>query len=165
MFVTTSANAVTVAWNPQTFDVVNSSFNTATMTFAGFTATDLDSILSANTSAAIYHAHTGSMTATIELRIDNAWTTIFTDTITSSDGNVLIANTFTGASFSSGTVDGIRLSSAPQQNQSFHNWLTTTSTTPVIFDFSSAAVPIPAAVWLFGSGLLGLVGMARRKKT
>lgn len=26
------------------------------------------------------------------------------------------------------------------------------------------AVPIPAAVWLFGSGLLGLVSMARRKK-
>ena len=26
------------------------------------------------------------------------------------------------------------------------------------------AVPLPAAVWLFGSGLLGLVGMARRKK-
>jgi len=29
---------------------------------------------------------------------------------------------------------------------------------------SLAAVPIPAAVWLFGSGLLGLIGMARRKK-
>ena len=27
-----------------------------------------------------------------------------------------------------------------------------------------SAVPVPAAVWLFGSGLLGLVGMARRKK-
>lgn len=27
-----------------------------------------------------------------------------------------------------------------------------------------SAVPIPAAVWLFGSGLLGLVGVARRKK-
>jgi hypothetical protein len=27
-----------------------------------------------------------------------------------------------------------------------------------------SAVPIPAAVWLFGSGLLGLVGIARRKK-
>jgi len=26
------------------------------------------------------------------------------------------------------------------------------------------AVPVPAAVWLFGSGLLGLVGIARRKK-
>jgi len=29
---------------------------------------------------------------------------------------------------------------------------------------SPALVPIPAAVWLFGSGLLGLVGVARRKK-
>ena len=28
-----------------------------------------------------------------------------------------------------------------------------------------SAIPIPAAVWLFGSGLLGLVSMARRKKT
>jgi len=26
-------------------------------------------------------------------------------------------------------------------------------------------VPVPAAVWLFGSGLLGLVGVARRKRT
>ena len=26
------------------------------------------------------------------------------------------------------------------------------------------AVPVPAAVWLFGSGLIGLVGLARRKK-
>lgn len=25
-------------------------------------------------------------------------------------------------------------------------------------------VPVPAAIWLFGSGLLGLIGMARRKK-
>ena len=29
---------------------------------------------------------------------------------------------------------------------------------------TASAVPIPAAVWLFGSGLLGLVGIARRKK-
>ena len=27
-----------------------------------------------------------------------------------------------------------------------------------------AAVPVPAAVWLFGSGLLGLVGVARRRQ-
>ena len=28
----------------------------------------------------------------------------------------------------------------------------------------STVVPVPAAVWLFGSGVLGLVGIARRKK-
>lgn len=28
----------------------------------------------------------------------------------------------------------------------------------------NVAVPVPAAVWLFGSGLFGLVGLARRKK-
>jgi len=29
--------------------------------------------------------------------------------------------------------------------------------------FQVSAVPVPAAVWLFGSGLLGLIGVARRK--
>lgn len=31
-------------------------------------------------------------------------------------------------------------------------------------ELTVSAVPVPAAIWLFGSGLLGLVGMARRKK-
>jgi len=26
-----------------------------------------------------------------------------------------------------------------------------------------SAVPVPAAVWLFGSGLIGLLGVARRR--
>jgi hypothetical protein len=33
-----------------------------------------------------------------------------------------------------------------------------------IDNYKASVVPIPAAVWLFGSGLLGLVGVARRKK-
>lgn len=33
------------------------------------------------------------------------------------------------------------------------------------YNVQLAAVPIPAAVWLFGSGLLGLIGIARRKTT
>ena len=34
----------------------------------------------------------------------------------------------------------------------------------VVHDGDIGAVPIPAAVWLFGSGLISLVGFARRKK-
>ena len=30
---------------------------------------------------------------------------------------------------------------------------------------NQTVVPVPAAVWLFGSGLIGLVGFARRKKS
>ncbi len=30
--------------------------------------------------------------------------------------------------------------------------------------FGSAVVPVPAAVWLFGSGLIGLIGVAGRKR-
>jgi hypothetical protein len=30
--------------------------------------------------------------------------------------------------------------------------------------FPPSGIPIPAAVWLFGSGLVGLIGIARRKK-
>lgn len=33
------------------------------------------------------------------------------------------------------------------------------------FRLTYSAVPVPAAVWLFGSGLLGLIGTARRKRT
>lgn len=35
----------------------------------------------------------------------------------------------------------------------------------VLTDFSpGAVVPVPAAVWLFGSGLIGLIGVTKRKK-
>ena len=41
---------------------------------------------------------------------------------------------------------------------------TTTTYWATGFLTSVAIVPIPAAVWLFGSGLIGLIGIARRKK-
>ena len=43
---------------------------------------------------------------------------------------------------------------------------TAQATEDTAFSWSSsslAAVPVPAAVWLFGSGLLGLIGVARRR--
>jgi hypothetical protein len=32
-------------------------------------------------------------------------------------------------------------------------------------DWVLSAVPVPATAWLFGSGLLGLIGVARRTKS
>jgi len=32
-------------------------------------------------------------------------------------------------------------------------------------DVGAAVVPVPPAIWLFGSGLIGLIGVARRKKS
>ena len=34
----------------------------------------------------------------------------------------------------------------------------------IVADLSISPVPVPAAVWLFGSGLLGLIGVSRRRK-
>jgi len=46
-------------------------------------------------------------------------------------------------------------------NQMAGSWLLTNAGT---LQYSSvSAVPVPAAVWLFGSGLIGLAGIARRK--
>jgi hypothetical protein len=42
-------------------------------------------------------------------------------------------------------------------------WTSLTGT-DFAFLIDTTAIPIPAAVWLFGSGLLGLIGIARRKK-
>lgn len=50
----------------------------------------------------------------------------------------------------------------------FNNTATDWGASGVVYDnlgFAEvSAVPVPAAAWLFGSGLLGLVGVARRKK-
>lgn len=40
-----------------------------------------------------------------------------------------------------------------------------TNVTYVGASVSVSAVPVPAAVWLFGSGLIGMVGIARRRKS
>jgi hypothetical protein len=37
--------------------------------------------------------------------------------------------------------------------------------TPGMINTGQTVVPVPAAVWLFGSGLIGLIGIARRKKS
>jgi hypothetical protein len=63
---------------------------------------------------------------------------------------------FTGSG-SSGPVEQYLLGTA---SLSSTGQLVIAGNAPVV-----SAVPLPAAVWLFGSGLLGLVGVSRRRKT
>ena len=73
-----------------------------------------------------------------------------------------------------GTPDNVPPVNPPIDTPAFYNGLVNAPATmpPSVpshtlpgSNFGQAAVPVPAAVWLFGSGLLGLVGIARRKKT
>lgn len=49
-----------------------------------------------------------------------------------------------------------------------HDWLVDSGenglVTHAVWEVAVNPVPIPAAVWLFGSGLIGLIGLARSKK-
>jgi len=56
-------------------------------------------------------------------------------------------------------ADGTALSGYSLSSDSGFDWNNAFSPVPV-----ADAVPVPATVWLFGSGLLGLIGVARRKK-
>ena len=56
-------------------------------------------------------------------------------------------------------VPGTEMANGPFAGQHATFKGTTLDTMPDV-----QAVPVPAAVWLFGSGLLGLVGVTRRKK-
>ena len=59
------------------------------------------------------------------------------------------------------TMAGLGLTGQPQigdmSNSDLGHFVTVSVT-------SVSAVPVPAAVWLFGSGLIGLVGVARRNR-
>lgn len=63
-------------------------------------------------------------------------------------------------------VDGDGISGLAMIDGAFMGFNANFSTTGATLEVNPAvsAVPVPAAVWLFGSGLLGLVGVARRKK-
>lgn len=78
-------------------------------------------------------------------------------TYTGSDTDlVALANAGTGIQTAT-----FQFTSATSLTDLFSNSSQVTTTS---FSGSIAAVPLPAAVWLFGSGLLGLVGIARRRR-
>ena len=61
-------------------------------------------------------------------------------------------------------VDGDGVSGLGMIDGAFIGFNANFSTTGPSSEVNPAAVPVPAAVWLFGSGLVGLAGVARRRK-
>lgn len=88
--------------------------------------------------------------------------------LSASDDNGFLSDTGPSLTFSSGnlddfsflknTIDPLKFRSFglgfDDLDQMYGEWTSVSLT----------AIPVPAAVWLFGSGLLGLAGIARRKK-
>jgi len=68
-------------------------------------------------------------------------------------------NTNLGADVSGGVTLQLKTSCGPVEGCGVDAYFDNVTITTDV-----SAVPVPAAVWLFGSGLLGLIGVARRKK-
>lgn len=105
--------------------------------------------------------------------IDGTWTIVFdkaiagvifsTDLVTSSDYLGAVGTTYPGPFEKRGfeePFDFVSLIDAYTLQVTLH------ATTPGDWFrvVTVSAVPVPAAAWLFGTGLLGLVGVARRKQ-
>jgi hypothetical protein len=73
--------------------------------------------------------------------------------------------TVIGASSTASRIDILAGPDGAWQDQSFQDYADVTYLGSTITDTVFPAVPVTSAVWLFGSGLLGLVGVARCKKT
>ena len=76
-------------------------------------------------------------------------------------GSSIIVGSFELDTFQTGFFDTFEIVDGSSGNgfPPFYQILSIT-----VDDFEVATVPVPAAVWLFGSGLLGLIGVARRKR-
>jgi len=101
---------------------------------------------------------------------DSAWTSknglplIGPTPIATSTYNVAGSTGFgtTLGQLSLGVDDGI--GGSPMDNGPFVDFNANFDITSITVTSVVSAVPVPAAVWLFGSGLIGLAGVARRRK-
>jgi hypothetical protein len=167
--VSSGASAsTTVTWTG------SSSFNDASVTFAGFTANQLTGIGGSGTYDGVFWQPT-SFSLLIDL--NGAWTDVLDWSVAKYDNNnYSLSSLLTSPiSFSTGTVTGIKLTSAPDgpyydpNYNSFVSWCfedcwhqdgeTFTFTNSTTGGGGQDTTPLPAAVWMFGSVLAGAGGL------
>ena len=123
-----------------------------------FTATALSGLITGDSVAMTSYSATGDTSHAIAQIYDGggALPTASANCINcSSPGTLTSAQAFSGI-----TTTPIYVNAAAQ-NTSFASG--SSSVDGVTALFSTTVVPVPAAAWLFGSGLFGLLGIARRK--
>jgi hypothetical protein len=118
-------------------------FDTSTVTFAGVLANSL-SFSDTDGFAALYHNHSGfNSTYQVEARVDGVFQTLWSVLVPVSDGSSHdFVSTFGTRTFSTGTVDAIRISAAPASNQSYHNF----GGVQLTLDNVNVAAPEPSAL-------------------
>ena len=140
----------------------DSDFDNYEISFTGFTANKLIDI----TGDGIFHSHGGPVDVYLDIYLDGSWVNLLHGFIDNEDFDYIAGNA--DVSFARGTVSGLRLTSDPGQDQTFHE-LCTYDYCPneggiTTFNFDNTDVPEPVTLGLFGLGLAGLGFAARRRK-
>jgi len=149
------------SWNPDTgaFTINIDIFSDSALTASIGTAVGTGSL-----SATAFNGFDGGLIGTIGWNFDaTAEGNGLTDTITSFiDKNYATSSAGYVANSTTGNYSSLTLWGA-DGNYNVNTGMFDTTTTSMGVDLVVTFVPVPAAVWLFGSGLIGLVTVARRR--
>jgi hypothetical protein len=153
-----TASAMTTAVNWQA-EGGSTNFNNNTILFTGFMTSGLDSI---NGSGYTHNHGNQNETMAMSFLLDNVWTNVFGAAVTGNNSPNLLSAIPTPIMFANAMISGIRLTSSIGVNQTYHGMYK-----DVNFNFKPAlsVVPLPAALPLYGAGMLvlGLIGWRRKR--